>query len=71
MSMGGTTIKSQEYTTDDSVDKVLAFYKDKLGPTAMVYAKRRASGGASHRGEWRNYHCHHARQQPRENEDYH
>jgi len=36
MSMGTTTVKSQEYLTDDSVDKVLAFYKDKLGPNAMV-----------------------------------
>lgn len=36
MTMGGTAIKSQEYLTDDSVDKVLAFYKDKLGSTAMV-----------------------------------
>jgi hypothetical protein len=36
MTMGGTNMKSQEYTTDDSVDKVLAFYKDKLGETAMV-----------------------------------
>jgi hypothetical protein len=30
------TMKTQEYTTSDSVDQVLAFYKDKLGPSAMV-----------------------------------
>jgi hypothetical protein len=36
MTMAGTSIKTQEYLTDDSVDKVLAFYKDKLGATAMV-----------------------------------
>ena len=36
MTMGGTNMKSQEYTTDDSVDKVLAFYKDKMGANAMV-----------------------------------
>ena len=33
---GTASLKSQEYTTSDSVDQVLAFYKDKLGPTAMV-----------------------------------
>jgi hypothetical protein len=26
----------QQYVTDDSVDKVLSFYKDKLGPKALV-----------------------------------
>jgi hypothetical protein len=36
LSMGTVSMKSQAYTTDDSVDKVLAFYKDKLGPSAMV-----------------------------------
>jgi hypothetical protein len=30
------TMKTQEYTTSDSLDQVLAFYKDKLGPSAMV-----------------------------------
>jgi hypothetical protein len=29
-------MKMQEYTTSDSVDQVLAFYKDKLGPTATA-----------------------------------
>jgi hypothetical protein len=32
--MGGT--KVQQYVTDDSVDKVVSFYKDKLGSNAMV-----------------------------------
>jgi hypothetical protein len=36
MSMGAGSVKTQQYTTSDSVDKVVAFYKDKLGPTAMV-----------------------------------
>jgi len=31
-----TSMKSQQYTTSDSVDQVMAFYKDKLGSTAMV-----------------------------------
>jgi hypothetical protein len=30
------SMKAQEYTTSDSVDQVMAFYKDKLGSTAMV-----------------------------------
>ncbi len=34
MAMGG--IQVQQYVTDDSFDKVLSFYKDKLGPKAMV-----------------------------------
>jgi hypothetical protein len=36
VSTGTASMKAQEYTTSDSVDQVLAFYKDKLGPTAMV-----------------------------------
>jgi hypothetical protein len=36
MTMGTSAVKTQQYTTSDSVDKVVAFYKDKLGPTAMV-----------------------------------
>jgi len=36
MSLGGNTVKTQQYTTDDSVEKVVAFYKDKMGPTARV-----------------------------------
>ena len=36
LSMGGGAFKTQQYTTSDSVDKVVAFYKDKLGPTATV-----------------------------------
>ncbi|HMD84152.1 MAG TPA: zinc ribbon domain-containing protein [Terriglobia bacterium] len=34
MALGGFQV--QQYTTDDSVDKVLSFYKDKLGPKALV-----------------------------------
>jgi len=34
MAMGGVQV--QQYFTDDSVDKVLSFYKDKLGPKALV-----------------------------------
>jgi len=30
------SMKSQQYTTSDSVDQVMAFYKDKLGSNAMV-----------------------------------
>jgi len=33
VSVGG--LKVQQYTTDDSVDKVAAFYKDKMGPNAI------------------------------------
>jgi len=36
MSLGGGTFKVQVFTTDDSVDKVLSFYKDKLGSQAYV-----------------------------------
>jgi len=36
MSLGVGGVKVQQYTTSDSVDKVVAFYKDKLGSTAMV-----------------------------------
>ena len=39
MSMGNGAVKVQEYTTSDSVDKVTAFYKDKLGSRAMVTQK--------------------------------
>ncbi len=34
--LGMAGFKLQQYTTSDSVDQVLAFYKDKLGPNAMV-----------------------------------
>jgi hypothetical protein len=34
VAMGGFQV--QQYVTDDSVDKVLSFYKDKLGPKALV-----------------------------------
>lgn len=34
LALGGFQV--QQYTTDDSVDKVLSFYKDKLGPKALV-----------------------------------
>jgi hypothetical protein len=34
MAAGGFQV--QQYVTDDSVDKVLSFYKDKLGPKALV-----------------------------------
>ena len=36
VSMGVGGLKVQQYTTSDSVDKVVAFYKEKLGSTAMV-----------------------------------
>jgi len=36
MSMGVATVKTQQYLTSDSVDQVVAFYKDKLGSNAMV-----------------------------------
>jgi hypothetical protein len=36
-------VKVQQYSTIDSVDKVLAFYKEKLGSRAMVTQ----SGGAA------------------------
>lgn len=35
MSLGTTTVKTQQYLSDDSVDKVAAFYKDKV-PDARV-----------------------------------
>jgi hypothetical protein len=34
IAVGGLQV--QEYLTDDSVDKVLSFYKEKLGPKALV-----------------------------------
>jgi hypothetical protein len=34
MALGGFQVK--QYLTDDSVDKVLGYYKDKLGPKALV-----------------------------------
>ncbi|MGO8791612.1 MAG: hypothetical protein ACLQVL_30060 [Terriglobia bacterium] len=34
--LGMAGFRLQQYTTSDSVDQVLAFYKDKLGPNAMV-----------------------------------
>lgn len=43
LSMGGGGVKVQQYTTTDSFDKVVAFYKDKLGPTAAV----NQSGGSA------------------------
>jgi len=36
MSMGVGIVAVQEYTTDDSVDKVIEFYKDKLGSSVSV-----------------------------------
>jgi hypothetical protein len=36
MSLGATTVKTQQYITSDSVDKVVAYYKDKMGATARV-----------------------------------
>lgn len=36
MSMGGGAVKVQQFVTDNSVDKVVSFYKDKLGPKSMV-----------------------------------
>lgn len=35
MSLGTTTVKTQQYLSDDSVDKVVAFYKEKI-PAAQV-----------------------------------
>ena len=43
MTLGTFSVKSQEYLTDDSVDKVVAFYKDKLGTNVMV---TQSGGGA-------------------------
>ena len=34
--LGMAGLKMQQFTTSDSVDKVVAFYKDKLGPNAVV-----------------------------------
>jgi hypothetical protein len=34
--LGMAGLKMQQYTTRDPVDKVVAFYKDKLGPNAVV-----------------------------------
>ena len=36
MSLGVGGIKVQQYTTSDSVDKVVAFYKEKLGAKEVV-----------------------------------
>ena len=36
MPMGAGGFKVQQYTTPDSLEKVLAFYKDKLGPKAVA-----------------------------------
>jgi hypothetical protein len=36
MPMGTGVVQVQRYTTDDSVDKVVSFYKEKFGPKAMV-----------------------------------
>lgn len=40
MSMGAGTVKTQSYLTSDSADKVVAFYKDKLGSSAMVMSSQ-------------------------------
>jgi hypothetical protein len=40
---GMAGVKMQEYTTSDSVDTVAAYYKEKLGPSAMV---TQTGGGA-------------------------
>jgi len=36
MGMGASAVKVQEYVTDDAVDKVVSFYKDKLGSRLSV-----------------------------------
>jgi cbb3-type cytochrome oxidase subunit 3 len=36
MSMGAGVVKVQQYVTDDAVDKVVSFYKDKLGSSLTV-----------------------------------
>jgi hypothetical protein len=36
MSFGAGAFKVQQYVTDDSVDKVVSFYRDKLGSKAVV-----------------------------------
>jgi len=36
MSFGAGAFKVQQYLTDDSLDKVVSFYKDKMGPKALV-----------------------------------
>ena len=36
LNMGGAGLKVRQFTTSDSVDKVVAFYKDKMGSQAMV-----------------------------------
>jgi hypothetical protein len=36
LNMGVAGLKVRQFTTSDSVDKVVAFYKDKLGSQAMV-----------------------------------
>ena len=36
MSMGAGAVKVQEYVTDDAVDRVVSFYKDKLGSSLAV-----------------------------------
>jgi len=36
VSLGVAGLKVQQFTTGDSVDKVVAYYKDKLGSQAMV-----------------------------------
>ena len=36
VAIGTGTIKSQEYLTGDSTDQVLAFYKEKMGSTAII-----------------------------------
>ncbi|MBZ5670116.1 MAG: zinc ribbon domain-containing protein [Acidobacteriia bacterium] len=36
MSFGAGAFKVQQYTTDDSVDKVVSFYRDKMGSKAVV-----------------------------------
>ena len=36
VSAGNSQLSMEELSTDDSVEKVVAYYKDKLGPTALV-----------------------------------
>ncbi len=43
LTMGTTTVKTQQYLSDDSVDKVVAFYKDKVPDARVIQSGNQAA----------------------------
>ena len=42
MSLGTTTVKTQQYLSDDSVEKVVAFYKEKVPDARVIQSGNQA-----------------------------